>query len=155
SPTLARAPLTVVAASASMSAPASVVSGGTVEITWQGPENSGDFVTIVPAGAEEGTWSNYAYTNEGNPVHVTAPEECGAFEVRYAAGVDDVTRGRSPLALEPATARVGAPARAAPSRWVTLSCPGPDNSCYVITILPAGSEVGTWSNYYHTNEGDP
>ena len=155
SSTLARAPLTVVAASASVSAPASVVSGGTVEITWQGPDNSGDFVTIVPAGAEEGTWSNYAYTNEGNPVHVTAPEEVGAFEVRYVAGVDYATLASAPLTLEPATATVEAPASAAPNEWVTVSWTGPDNNGDFITIVPAGSEEGTWSNYAYTNEGDP
>src|SRR5690606_9962654 len=141
SSTLARAPLTVVAASASVSAPASAVSGGTGEITWQGPDNSGDFVTIVPAGAEEGTWSNYAYTNEGNPVHVTAPEEVGAFEVRYVAGVDYATLASAPLTLEPATATVEAPASAAPNEWVAVPWTRPDNNGDLSTPVPAGSEA--------------
>ena len=44
------ADLEVTSAEATVSAPASVQAGGSVEVTWSGPDNQRDFVSIDPPG---------------------------------------------------------------------------------------------------------
>jgi Ca-activated chloride channel family protein len=37
----------------------------------------------VPAGAAAGTYASYAYTAQGSPAKITAPETPGPYEIRY------------------------------------------------------------------------
>lgn len=67
-----------------LDAPGEVAAGASFEVGWSGPGNRGDYITIVPAGALVGGYMDYAYTTEGNPVTLTAPEEAGSYEVRYS-----------------------------------------------------------------------
>ncbi|HKY48815.1 MAG TPA: hypothetical protein VJQ79_12620, partial [Acidimicrobiia bacterium] len=36
-----------------------VQAGTEFEVTWTGPDNEDDYITIVPAGADDGTFHNY------------------------------------------------------------------------------------------------
>ena len=63
--TLARKPLTVTDAVATLAAADSVPAGDELSITWSGPDNPLDFITIVRAGTAEGQYGVYAYTNKG------------------------------------------------------------------------------------------
>ena len=93
----ARRDFTVVAVAATLSAPTSVVAGGDVPIRWTGPDNQGDFITIVPADAADKTWNAYVYTSSGNPLTMRAPETPGAYEVRYATGQSYSTIAAVPI----------------------------------------------------------
>src|SRR5690606_10045866 len=48
---------------ATVSAPGEVVAGGEFDVTWTGPDNTGDYVTVVPAGASQGVYRDYEYTS--------------------------------------------------------------------------------------------
>ncbi|MEA2676979.1 MAG: Ca-activated chloride channel [Chloroflexota bacterium] len=81
-----REPITVDLLQASVSGPASAVHGATFSVSWTGPNATGDYITIVDAGAAEGSFLSYAYTNYGNPVTLTAPSAPGQYELRYVYG---------------------------------------------------------------------
>jgi Ca-activated chloride channel family protein len=98
--TLASAPLTVSEATASLEAPSVAEAGGDIAVTWQGPDNRGDYVTIVEAGAAEGEYGDYARTREGNPLRLTMPEAPGEYEIRYVTGQSGVTLARRPIIVE-------------------------------------------------------
>jgi Ca-activated chloride channel family protein len=68
-----------------------VDAGAEFDVTWEGPDGPGDYLTIAPAGSPEGTYLSYVYTADGNPVTLTAPDQTGDYEVRYVAGQDDTT----------------------------------------------------------------
>ncbi|MCI2392871.1 hypothetical protein MN186_00015, partial [Aliiroseovarius sp. N1F302] len=51
--TLARASIEVVESEVSVTAPAEVVTGADFDFTWAGTINGRDFLTIVPAGADD------------------------------------------------------------------------------------------------------
>lgn len=74
-----------------LDAPEDVAAGDTVAVAWEGPENAGDYITIVAAGAPEGSYADYAYTRDGTPVEIAAPEAPGLHEVRYVSGGGDST----------------------------------------------------------------
>ncbi|TVR95323.1 MAG: VWA domain-containing protein [Trueperaceae bacterium] len=97
--TLASTPVLVVAVDASITAPAQVAADAEFAVAWQGPDNDDDYLTIVPAGAPEGSWLSYAYTGGGSPAVLTAPSEPGAYEVRYVLGQGDRTLARSAITV--------------------------------------------------------
>jgi Ca-activated chloride channel family protein len=82
---MARRPITVTPLEITLKAPATIVKGNAFQVTWTGPDGPRDYVTIVPAGSPAGTYLSYAYTANGNPATITAPETHGNYEVWYAS----------------------------------------------------------------------
>jgi Ca-activated chloride channel family protein len=81
-----RKPITVTPLVASVSGPATVNHGASFTVSWTGPDATGDFVTIVAAGAPAGTYLSYAYTRYGNPSTLIASVTPGQYELRYVYG---------------------------------------------------------------------
>ena len=84
---LAAIPLEVLPNSAVVRGPSSAAGGSSFTAEWTGPDNSGDYVTIVPEGAPNRDYLAYAYTRVGSPATLEAPLEPGAYEIRYMTGV--------------------------------------------------------------------
>ncbi|MFT3829909.1 MAG: VWA domain-containing protein [Opitutaceae bacterium] len=97
---LARRSIRIVATPITLMAPERAAPGATVEIGWTGPDNSGDYLTIVPATAPAGTYAAYAYTRAGSPVRVVAPAKAGPCEVRYISGQGAKTLARRAIVVE-------------------------------------------------------
>jgi len=87
-----------------LAAPKGVTAGSVFKVAWTGPNNSGDFITIVKADAAEKTYINYAYTKDGNPAKLRALDEPGAYELRYIMGQSRATLARAPILVRPAKA---------------------------------------------------
>ncbi len=79
---------------ASLDAPDEVEAGADFEVEWTGPDGPQDYITIVPAGSPDGTYLDYAYTAEGSPITLTAPNEPGNYEIWYASDREDGTFAR-------------------------------------------------------------
>lgn len=153
--TLASLPITVEAAEASLSAPASVGQGAEFEVGWTGPDNRDDYIAIVPAGAAEGTWLHYDYTANGNPVRIKAPDAPGDYELRYITGATGRTLASLPITVEAVGASLSAPATVAQGADFQVAWTGPDNRDDFITVVPVGAEEGTWLTYAYTSDGNP
>jgi Ca-activated chloride channel homolog len=80
---LARTPIMVTAVTASIEAPESVVAGAQFEISWQGPNNHGDWLTIVKPDAAAQMYGSYADAPNGSPASLTAPTVAGDYQLRY------------------------------------------------------------------------
>ena len=83
--TEARRPISVTPFEITLDAPAEVNAGADFEVTWTGPNGPGDYITIVLAGSPEGAYLDYAYTTEGSPLTITAPDTAGTYEIWYAS----------------------------------------------------------------------
>ena len=81
--TMAASSIEVAPLDITIEAPTEVAAGADFEVTWTGPNGPSDYLTIVPADVPEAAYLDYAYTTEGNPLTLTAPEEPGAYEIRY------------------------------------------------------------------------
>jgi Ca-activated chloride channel family protein len=152
---LARVPLRVAAAEASLSGPATVQAGGRIEVHWTGPNNARDYLTIVAAGAGEGAYLNYAYTTDGSPLSFQAPETPGAYELRYVTGQDAKTLARQPISIVAATASVSAPSSVGPGERLSVRWEGPNNPGDYVTIVRAGADEGAYLDYAYTRDGSP
>jgi hypothetical protein len=98
-------PLKVQPVTASITAPVQVVAGRVFEVSWVGPDNEGDFITLVPIATESNRWgSSNGYTMRGNPVRIEANKEAGAYEVRYLTGQSHRLLARAPVSVTPDTA---------------------------------------------------
>ncbi len=98
---VATAPLEVLANTATVSGPPSAAGGSSIQVAWTGPDNSGDYVTIVPAGAPSIDYMTYAYTQLGTPVTVDVPLEPGAYEIRYMTGMSRDVLASAPIEITP------------------------------------------------------
>lgn len=81
---LASSPLTVTAATATLTAPDTAGKGETVIVEYEGPKRTGDYVDLVKKGyiATSGELS-YFYANGTAANELKLPTEAGAYDIRY------------------------------------------------------------------------
>jgi hypothetical protein len=130
--TLARAPVTVTAIQGSLTGPATVVGGEPFKVTWKGPDNPRNFITIVAKDAKEGSYGHYAYTDKNNPVNLVAPLAAGDYELRYSTAEKFLTLARAAIKVTPAKAEPGKVA-------VTISTTIPASGAVEIILDASGS----------------
>ncbi|MGH8166106.1 MAG: hypothetical protein ACREQ1_02640, partial [Woeseiaceae bacterium] len=155
-PTLARQALEVTDSVANLAAPATVAAGAEFSIEWTGPDNPRDFITIVPAGAAEGQYDAYAYTNKGSPLTLRAPDQAGEYELRYLMGSGSYrTLGRAGVTIGGTDASLTVPPSVAAGSPFEIGWQGPDNERDFITIVPAGAPARQYDTYIYTARGNP
>ena len=148
---IARQPITVGAVSATVTGPAQVAAGAKFKVTWTGPNNPRDFVTMVKAGTVEKTYDRYVYTDKGATMEFTAPDEAGNYELRYATGKEYLTLARAPITVGAITGTITGPAQAVAGETFKVSWKGPDNPRNFVTIVAKGAREGaTTSHYFYT-----
>jgi hypothetical protein len=135
-------------ASASIKAPAQVAAGARFKLTWTGPNNERDYVTMVRAGAAEKTYERYAYTSVGSTLEITAPDVAGNYELRYLTGGENTALARVPITVGAITGTVTGPATVVAGESFKASWKGPDNSRNYVTIVPKGAREGEYSEWY-------
>ena len=153
--TLGRRVLTVTAATATLEAPPNVPAGADFEVTWRGPDNERDFITIVEAGAPERTYKTYQYTTRGNPVTLTAPDEAGAYEIRYLTGGKYYTLAARAITVGGTDATVQAPEQVTTRDVFEVTWRGPDNQFDYIGVFAEGATSNVQGSYAYTRRGNP
>ena len=127
SKTLASTPVEVVAAEQTVSAPAIVRAETTFTVTWGETVNPRDWVTIVPAGADEGAYLAYRRVESNDSLSLQAPAEVGLYEVRYVLDEGSKTLASTPVEIVAADAPLddgaglNVPASAAPGETIGVS----------------------------------
>lgn len=140
---------------ATLDAPDEVEAGAAFEVAWTGPDNAGDFVTVVAAGTT--AWSNQDYfnTHNGSPGELTAPLTAGEYEVWYVSNADDSVVARRPITITPFTGGLLGPDEVAGGTEFEVAWNGPDGSGDYITIVPVGAGVADYLSYDETSDGSP
>ena len=96
------APLKVEAVTASVTAPAKVAARSVFNVSWKGPDNPGDFITLVaPTAKEKEFGASNGYTQRGNPARLEAPRAAGNYELRYITGQSNRTLAKTALVVTP------------------------------------------------------
>jgi Ca-activated chloride channel family protein len=155
--TLASAPVEVTVAEVGIAAPARVTTGAPFDVSWSSSVHPQDYVTIVPAGAEEGAHTMYKRVRKRSEETLVAPAEPGLYEVRYVLNEGKRTLASAPVEVTeaevdltgPDVVRAGTPVRVA---W-SVSVHPQD----YVTIVPAGAEEGAYEQYIRVRgnlEGD-
>lgn len=150
---LARRALTIAAAEVTLKAPEEAPAGSVVPVEWTGPGNTGDYLTIVPRNAADGSYANYAAALAGSVANVTAPIDAADCEVRYMTGQGAKVLARRPIEIVAATITLSAPEEAKAGGVVTIEWAGPGNSGDYLTIVPVGTADGSYANYEGARAG--
>ncbi len=153
--TLAAVPISVVAAGASLQAPETVGAGAEFDVVWEGPDNQGDRIIIVEAGADEGQYRDYFDTRNGSPAELNAPDVPGDYEVRYMTGQSRATLASVPITVTAASASLQAPETIGAGGAFEVVWEGPDNQGDRIIIVEAGADDGQYRDYFDTRNGNP
>jgi Ca-activated chloride channel family protein len=140
---------------ATLQAPQSVVAGATFQVTWTGPDNRGDYVTIVVPASAAAEYDNYTETNHGRTLDLSAPIEPGNYELRYVTAHSKTVLGRAPLSVVAATASLAAPEEAVLGTTISVQWTGPNNPHDFVTVVAKTTPDGEYGNYTNTADGTP
>lgn len=133
-----------------------VVAGTNILVHWTGPDRKGDYVTIVPKGADNGNYGPYAYTRQGDPAEIRMPVEPGAYEIRYMLGQPIRTLASVDITATPAEATLTAPDTAIAGEEITVEFIGPPaGSGDWITVVAPDAADNKYGDYHYTRQGSP
>lgn len=152
---LARRTLKILVPEVSLDAPDQVVAGSVFNVSWKGPKNPSDYITVVPANTPEGQYQNYTDTNKGSPLSITALIMPGNAELRYMTGAGARVLARRAIKIVAASVSLDAPVQAAAGAVVEIRWIGPNNAGDYITIVPAKLPDGQYRRYADTSRGSP
>jgi Ca-activated chloride channel family protein len=152
---LARSPLTVVAAKVGLTAPPECVAGSTIAVTWTGPDNPDDYITLVPKELPDGQYGNYTVTSAGSPMNITVPIMSGSAEVRYVAGQGGRVLARRPIQVLAPKVSMSAPPECAAGSAVSITWTGPNYAGDYITVVAKSRPDGEYAAFTLTNTGSP
>ncbi len=150
---LARRPITVSAVSATLTPPADLPAGATVQVSWTGPDYKDDFIAVSARGDD--AWINYAYTRDGSPLGLQMPPEPGDYDIIYVISQDREVIARTPITVSGIDFSVSAPANAPAGSDVQVAWTGPDYQSDFISVAAVGAPDNTYVAYTYTREGSP
>jgi Ca-activated chloride channel family protein len=152
--TLASTPVEVVEAEQTVSAPATVTFGTEFTVSWGATVDPGDWVTIVPMGADEGKYLSYEYVRDNDSVTLRAPADPGLYEVRYVLDEGRRTLASTLVEVVEAEQTVSAPATVTFGTEFTVSWGETIAPEDWVTIVPMGADEGKYLSYEYVRDND-
>lgn len=134
--TVASRPLEVADPQVTLQTPETALTGAEIPVSWAGTVNAKDYITIVPMGAEEGTYTNYFPVRDDSSGLLLATADPGMFEIRYIQREGNKTLARATIELLTPEVTISGPATAVTGAQVPVSWTGTVNSKDYITIAP-------------------
>ncbi len=135
-----------------LDAPDAVPVASDFEVMWTGPDAKFDNIQI---GTDDGRYSDFQYTERGNPVTLTAPTEPGTYVLRYKF-LDRQEIFTRPIEVTQVLATIDAPATAVAGDTIDVAWTGPDyrNDYVGIGAVDADGSAA-WQNFAYTRDGTP
>ncbi|MEO0399280.1 MAG: VWA domain-containing protein [Pseudomonadota bacterium] len=149
---IARQAIVITAAEASLDGPASGPVASSVAVSWTGPDEKGDWITVVKPDESERRYTDYEYTKKGNPVNLTLPVTPGDYEYRYVLDGRKVV-ARTPVTVTDVTASVDGPASVAAGAEFTVSWEGPGYNNDWVTIVKPDAGERAYKDYKYVRRG--
>lgn len=152
---LATRAITITPVKAELIVPATASAGETVTIGWDGPDYGQDYISVATLDSNGGTYINYTYAADGNPLEVVMPSEPGDYEVRYIMAQGNTILARAQISVQDVAATLSAPDTAAVGETVSVDWTGPGYDRDYITIAMPGDAGGQYENYTYVRDGSP
>lgn len=137
---VARQAISVTDVATSLVAPATAVAGAWVPITWRGPGNQGDVVSITPQGQPDDrqvfqSWA-YARGGSGGTLVLNAVTAPGKYEVRYYTASTKQVLARAPLEISKQSGAIKTSPKAMAGARIKLALPGVPKDAARVGIYP-------------------
>ena len=153
---LARKPIRVVAAVATLSGPQTATGGEQVQVEFTGPAPaSGDWITVVAPDLPPNKYTDYHYTKQGSPATIRMPLDPGDYELRYVQGNKKVI-AKQAITVTEATATLSAKDSAIAGETIEVAFTGPEPaSGDWVTVTAPDAPAKTYNSYQYTKQGSP
>ncbi|HCO54056.1 MAG TPA: hypothetical protein DIT93_03440, partial [Pelagibacterium sp.] len=145
-------PVEVVDAEITVTAPETVTTGARFTVGYTGAVDGSDYVTIVPVGAEEGSYADYRRVSDASEQELTAPADTGLYEVRYVLDEGARTMASTPIEVVEPQTTVSAPKTVTVGARFTVGYTGAVNGSDYVTIVPMGAEEGSYADYRRVSD---
>lgn len=154
--TLVTRPVTVVAAQVTLDAQPEAVAGSNVDITWSGPNNKNDYISVASAEQPDHKYHHYAYTKRGNPASVTMPLDPGTYQIRYVAhGNPAKVLATRDISIIAAQVSLDAADSAEAGATIEVAWEGPDNKNDYVAVASPDHPVNKYVSYAYSKRGNP
>ncbi|WP_175414842.1 hypothetical protein [Nibricoccus aquaticus] len=150
---LGRTPLHVSPIAATLNAPASAHLNTPITVTWTGPNNENDFLTIVPPDAANDAYDKYTLTAKGSPATLVTPSKTGRAEIRYVTGQGRKILYRRAIDITAPQTTLDAPAEVIAGTPVSIAWTGLASQGDYVTIVPPDAKPGVYQNYSDASKG--
>ncbi len=138
----ASASIEVTEVDADLDVPSEVGAGSHISVTWTGPDNPRDYISLAEQGSSDGSSVDTRRTSRGgNPLSVRAPDTPSGeeYEIRYVMYQSDRVIARSPITITEATASFDVADTLMVDTPVDIDWEGPDNHRDYISLAEPGS----------------
>lgn len=148
-------PEEAVTSAASVDGPEATGSASTIEVSWTGPDEQNDYITVVTKDAKDEEYINYARVRNKNPVSIQVPDAVGDYEIRYVDQASKTVLGRQSIVLTPVQATLSSPETALAGSNIEVDWTGPQTPNDYITIAEAGAPDAEYDNYVRVRDKTP
>jgi Ca-activated chloride channel family protein len=152
---LAKTTIEIKAVSASIQAQESADVASEFEVSWQGPGNKGDYISVARLDQNPGQYVNYTYASKGSPLKVRAPSDPGTYEVRYILGRGNKLLAKTTIEIKVVSAKITSPSEGTVNSKISVQWQGPGYKEDYICISRPDQRPGQYVNYNYARSGNP
>lgn len=138
---------------ATLSLPDTAAVGARIEVSWSGPDGTGDYLATARPNEPAGAYITFAGTQTGARLGLEMPDRPGIFEVRYFHAATGQVLASKVIRVISEPAALSAADKGAAGDVLTVSWAGPDRPGDYLSIAPRGAEIGVYAAYAYTDEG--
>jgi Ca-activated chloride channel family protein len=151
---LGRIPLKVTASTTTLQVSSSEAMAGTmIEVSVTGATGDDDFITIVKADADEGSYDDYYYPRDKTSGMLQTSFEAGNYEARLVNEREGKVVTRLPITLSAPVITLTAPAEIAVNTDFEVSYTAPASERSYIAIVPASAGESEYGSSYSYTTG--
>src|SRR5690625_4856683 len=140
---------------ASLDTPASATAGETIQVEWDGPDYSNDYIAVFEVDAGNRDDLHYTRTSQGNPLNLKMPEQAGTYEIRYILQNSKTELATHTIEVGEVEASLSAPDTATAGETIQLEWDGPDYSNDYIAVFEVDASNRDDLHYTRTSQGNP
>lgn len=146
-------PISLTAPEVSINATDEAIVGSELSMTWQGPNNKNDLITVVPVGTEAGEYNDFAFARQGSPMTLQLPDSTGDYEIRYVSGQSGRTLASAEISLIDIPVVLEAAPAVVKGDRIDVIWEGPDKDNDFVTIVPVDSDDDVFTVVAYTRDG--
>lgn len=145
----------VVELDATLAVPETADAGSQIRVTWTGPDEKNDYISVAKADSPNNKEVNYTRTRDGNPLKLLMPAEAGTYEVRYVSQKNHDVLARESIEVGEVSASLEIPETTEAGSSLSVTWTGPDYGNDYIAVSEVDSPSNKEVNYSRTRDGNP